>query len=73
MIDKGNDDWCFSLPKMIEWLTMAMTMEPGDVMTTGCPAGVGYFRKPQVFLKPGDVCELEITGIGKLVNPVVKG
>lgn len=57
---------------MIEWLTMATTMEPGDVMTTGCPAGVGHFRNPQVFLKPGDVCELEIQPISKLVNPVVE-
>jgi 2-keto-4-pentenoate hydratase/2-oxohepta-3-ene-1,7-dioic acid hydratase in catechol pathway len=72
MIARCNDDWCFSLPKMIEWLTMAMTIEPGDVMTTGCPAGVGYFQNPQVFLKPGDVCELEIQPIGKLINPVVK-
>lgn len=70
MIDETNQDWCFSLPRMIEWLSMAMTLEPGDVMTTGCPAGVGYFRHPQVFLKPGDVCELEIAGIGKLINPV---
>jgi 2-keto-4-pentenoate hydratase/2-oxohepta-3-ene-1,7-dioic acid hydratase in catechol pathway len=70
MIDETNQDWCFSLPRMIEWLSMAMTLEPGDIMTTGCPAGVGYFRQPQVFLKPGDVCELEITGIGKLVNSV---
>jgi 2-keto-4-pentenoate hydratase/2-oxohepta-3-ene-1,7-dioic acid hydratase in catechol pathway len=51
---------------------MAMTLEPGDVVTTGTPAGIGLFRKPQVFLKPGDVCELEISDIGKLVNPVVK-
>lgn len=71
-IDMTNDDWCFSMPKMIEWLTMAMTMEPGDVMTMGCPAGVGYFQNPKVFLKPGDVCELEIQPIGKLINPVVK-
>ena len=71
-IDMGNHDWCFPLPRMIAWLTMAMTMEPGDVMTTGCPAGVGYFAQPQAFLKPGDVCELEITKIGKLINPVVK-
>ena len=71
-IDMGNHDWCFGMPKMIEWLTMAMTMEPGDVMTMGCPAGVGFFAKPQTFLKPGDVCELEITKIGKLVNPVEK-
>lgn len=72
MIDETNADWCFSLPKMIEWLSMAMTLEPGDIMTTGCPAGVGFFRNPQVFLMPGDVCELEIQPIGKLVNPVAK-
>jgi 2,4-didehydro-3-deoxy-L-rhamnonate hydrolase len=70
MIDETNQDWCFSLPRMIEWLSMAMTLEPGDIMTTGCPAGVGYFRQPQIFLKPGDVCELEISGIGTLINPV---
>jgi len=70
MQDRTNEDWCFSLPRMLEWLTMATTLEPGDVMSTGTPAGVGYFRNPQVFLKHGDVCELEISGIGKLVNPV---
>jgi 2-keto-4-pentenoate hydratase/2-oxohepta-3-ene-1,7-dioic acid hydratase in catechol pathway len=72
MQDRTNEDWCFSLPRMLEWLTMAMTLEPGDVVTTGTPAGTGFLRTPQVFLKPGDICELEIGGIGKLVNPVVK-
>ncbi len=72
MQDRTNEDWCFPLPRMLEWLTMATTLEPGDVMTTGTPAGVGFFRQPQVFLKHGDVCELEISGIGKLVNPVVE-
>jgi 2-keto-4-pentenoate hydratase/2-oxohepta-3-ene-1,7-dioic acid hydratase in catechol pathway len=72
MQDRTNEDWCFPLPRLLEWLTMATTLEPGDVVTTGTPAGIGFFRRPQVFLKPGDVCELEITGIGKLVNPVVK-
>jgi len=72
MQDRTNGDWCFPLPRMLEWLTMGITLEPGDVMTTGTPAGIGFFRKPQVFLKPGDVCELEISGIGKLMNPVVK-
>lgn len=70
-IDGHNSDWCFSLPRMIEWLSMAMTLELGDIMTTGCPAGVGYFAQPQAFLMPGDVCELEIEGIGRLVNRVV--
>lgn len=70
MQDRTNEDWCFPLPRMLEWLTMATTLEPGDVMSTGTPAGVGYFRNPQIFLKRGDLCELEISGIGKLVNPV---
>ncbi|MGH7957676.1 MAG: fumarylacetoacetate hydrolase family protein [Opitutaceae bacterium] len=72
MQDRTNEDWCFPLPRMLEWLTMATTLEPGDVMSTGTPAGIGYFRRPQVFLKHGDRCELEISGIGKLVNPVVE-
>ncbi len=71
MQDRTNEDWCFPLPRMLEWLSMAMTMEPGDVMTTGTPAGVGCFRHPPVYLKAGDVCELEISHIGKLVNSVV--
>jgi 2-keto-4-pentenoate hydratase/2-oxohepta-3-ene-1,7-dioic acid hydratase in catechol pathway len=72
MQDRTNEDWCFPLPRLLEWLTMGTTLEPGDVVTTGTPAGIGFFRKPQVFLKPGDICELEISGIGKLVNPVVR-
>ena len=71
MQDGSNQDWCFSLPRLVEWLTMAFAMYPGDVVSTGTPSGIGYFRKPQVFLKPGDKCELEISGIGKLVNPIV--
>jgi 2-keto-4-pentenoate hydratase/2-oxohepta-3-ene-1,7-dioic acid hydratase in catechol pathway len=47
-----------------------MSLEPGDVIATGTPAGVGQFRKPQVFLKPGDTVTLEIDGIGQLENPV---
>jgi len=72
MQDGTNADWCFPLARLLEWLTMAMTLEPGDVLSTGTPAGIGFFRRPQVFLKPGDVCELEISGIGRLANPVVK-
>lgn len=72
MQDRTNEDWCFPLPRLLEWLTMGTTLEPGDVVTTGTPAGIGFFRQPPVFLKPGDVCELEISSIGRLVNPVVK-
>jgi 2-keto-4-pentenoate hydratase/2-oxohepta-3-ene-1,7-dioic acid hydratase in catechol pathway len=68
--ERGNDDWIFPLPRLLAWLAGAMTLEPGDVVTTGTPAGVGFFRTPQLFLKPGDVCVLEIDGIGRLENPV---
>jgi 2-keto-4-pentenoate hydratase/2-oxohepta-3-ene-1,7-dioic acid hydratase in catechol pathway len=71
MQDRTNEDWIFPLPRMLEWLSSAMTLEPGDAVSTGTPCGIGYFRKPQVFLKPGDLCRLEIEGIGALENPVV--
>jgi 2,4-didehydro-3-deoxy-L-rhamnonate hydrolase len=71
MQDGTNADWCFPLPRLLAWLAMAMTLESGDVVTTGTPAGIGYFRDPQVFLKPGDVCTLEIESVGRLENPVV--
>ena len=52
-------------------ITECMTLEPGDVVITGTPAGVGYARKPPVFMKQGDTIEIEIDGIGVLSNPVV--
>ena len=61
----------FPLSRLLEWFSVGITLTPGDVVTTGTPAGIGCFRNPQVFLKPGDVCELEISGFGKLVNRVV--
>ncbi|SIL43580.1 fumarylacetoacetate hydrolase [Mycobacteroides abscessus subsp. abscessus] len=48
-----------------------MTLEPGDVIITGTPAGVGFARTPPIFIKAGDVCEIEIEGIGTLRNPIV--
>ena len=71
MQDGTNADWCFPLPRLLAWLSQAMTLEPGDLVSTGTPAGIGWFRKPQVFLKPGDVVRLEIEGIGALENSVV--
>jgi 2,4-didehydro-3-deoxy-L-rhamnonate hydrolase len=71
MQDGCNDEWLFPLPHLLSWLTMACTLQTGDVVSTGTPMGIGYFRNPQYFLKPGDVCTLEIPEIGTLVNPVV--
>jgi 2,4-didehydro-3-deoxy-L-rhamnonate hydrolase len=71
MQDGSTRDWLFPLPKLLSALSQVMTLEPGDVVSTGTPAGVGVFRKPPVFLKPGDRVVLEIEGIGRLENPVV--
>jgi flagellar hook protein FlgE len=54
----------------VSFISHIMTLVPGDVIATGTPAGVGWSRKPQWFMKPGDVCEVEIEGIGTLVNPI---
>jgi len=70
MQDGTTSDMIFSVARTIAILSEAMTLEPGDVIATGTPSGVGYARTPPVFLKPGDVCEVEIAGIGVLRNPV---
>jgi 2-keto-4-pentenoate hydratase/2-oxohepta-3-ene-1,7-dioic acid hydratase in catechol pathway len=54
---------------LLSYLSQVVTLEPGDVLFTGTPAGVGVARKPQVFLKPGDRIEVEIESIGTLSNP----
>jgi 2-keto-4-pentenoate hydratase/2-oxohepta-3-ene-1,7-dioic acid hydratase in catechol pathway len=56
---------------VISYLSRGMTLLPGTVLLTGTPAGVGFARKPPVWLKPGDSYEVEIEGIGTLRNPVV--
>jgi 2-keto-4-pentenoate hydratase/2-oxohepta-3-ene-1,7-dioic acid hydratase in catechol pathway len=70
MQDSNTSDMIFSVPRILAILTEAMTLEPGDVIATGTPSGVGYARKPPVFMKPGDVMEIEIEGIGILSNPI---
>lgn len=62
----------FSIPKLINYASTIFTLTPGDVIATGTPAGVGWSKKPQRFMKPGDVCEVEIEGIGILRNPIVQ-
>ena len=61
----------FPIAKLISYASTIFTLVPGDVIITGTPAGVGWSRKPQWFMKPGDVCEVEIEGVGTLVNPIV--
>jgi 2-keto-4-pentenoate hydratase/2-oxohepta-3-ene-1,7-dioic acid hydratase in catechol pathway len=61
---------CFDVPQLIEYCTTWAQLEPGDVIVTGTPGGVGAGRKPPVWMKPGDTVEVEIDGIGTLRNPV---
>jgi 2-keto-4-pentenoate hydratase/2-oxohepta-3-ene-1,7-dioic acid hydratase in catechol pathway len=63
----------FSVQHLIAYLSAGMTLLPGTVLLTGTPAGVGFARKPPVWLKPGDDVEVEIEGIGVLRNPVTAG
>jgi 2-keto-4-pentenoate hydratase/2-oxohepta-3-ene-1,7-dioic acid hydratase in catechol pathway len=60
----------FKLPRLIAELSAGMTLEPGDVISSGTPAGVGYARTPPEFLRPGDLLETEVEGIGVIRNPV---
>ena len=71
VMQNGNTaDMIFDVATLIAILSEVMTLEPGDVIATGTPAGVGYARTPPYFLKPGDVCEVQIAGIGTLSNPI---
>lgn len=69
--DESTGDMCFSVPRLISYISSLTTLEPGDVILTGTPAGLGCMRQPQVFLHHGDVVSVAIDGIGVLVNPVV--
>ena len=72
MQDSNTNQLIFKIPELVEYLSRSITLEPGDIIATGTPPGVGFARKPPVFLKDGDVCEVEIEGLGILINPVVK-
>ncbi len=68
--DARTDKLIFGVAELIEAISIAMTLEPGDVIITGTPGGVGAARKPPVFMKHGDTFEVEIEGLGVLTNPV---
>jgi len=70
MQDGQIDNLVFPVRTLITILSECMTLEPGDVVVTGTPAGVGYARKPPVWMKPGDTVEIEVEGLGTLINTV---
>ncbi len=71
MQDATTDDMIFDVVTTIETITEVITLVPGDVLIMGTPAGVGFARKPPVFMKAGDRCEISIERIGTLANPIV--
>ncbi|MBA4489812.1 fumarylacetoacetate hydrolase family protein [Paracoccus sp. S1E-3] len=68
--DANTDDMIYTVADLISIISEAITLEPGDVIVTGTPAGIGMARNPKLYMKPGDVVEVEIEGIGILRNPV---
>jgi acylpyruvate hydrolase len=70
MQDSNTSEMIFTIPTLLAFISATCTLLPGDVISTGTPHGVGVFREPKVFLKPGDVVEIEIDGLGCLRNPV---
>ena len=70
MQSSSTEQFVFDVPALVAFISETITLEPGDVILTGTPAGVGFARRPPVFLQPGDVVEVEIEGLGTLRNPV---
>jgi len=72
VLQKSNTrELIFKIPDLIAHLSSIFTLEPGDVVSTGTPSGVGFARKPPRYLRPGDECVVSVQGLGELTNPVV--
>jgi 2-keto-4-pentenoate hydratase/2-oxohepta-3-ene-1,7-dioic acid hydratase in catechol pathway len=69
--NSNTNQLIFNVPKLVAYLSSVFTLEPGDIIATGTPSGVGFARKPPRYLKPGDECRVRIEGLGELYNPVV--
>ena len=69
--DSSTDEIIFDVPTLVAFVSRTITLEPGDIIATGTPAGVGHFQEPPRYLQGGDVMRCEIEGIGMLENPVV--
>lgn len=73
MQDSHTSNMIFPVAEILSFVSQAITLEPGDLILTGTPAGVGVFRKPQIRLEPGDVVTIVIDGVGETTNAVVGG
>jgi 5-carboxymethyl-2-hydroxymuconate isomerase len=73
MQESTTANMVFGVAELIAYITRTITLEPGDLIATGTPAGVGAFRNPRVWMNPGDEITIEIEGVGALTNPVAAG
>ena len=72
ILQNGNsEDMIFSIPFLIEYISQGMTLLPGDIIATGTPHGIGSAHNPQVLMKPGDVVEVGVEGVGRQCCPVI--
>ncbi len=71
MQNSNTKEFIFSVPQMVAYISQIVTLEPGDMIFTGTPPGIGHALSPQVYMKAGDVAEVEIDGLGTLTNPVI--
>ena len=73
-MQSGNTrDLIFAIPYLLNYISADITLLPGDVISTGTPAGVGIFRDPPITLQAGNVVECRVEGIGSLINPIIAG
>jgi len=73
MQDSNTNQLIFNIPKIVSYFSHSFTLDPGDLIATGTPAGVGFSRKPPVYMNDGDVVEVEIERIGRISNRVQRG
>jgi 2-keto-4-pentenoate hydratase/2-oxohepta-3-ene-1,7-dioic acid hydratase in catechol pathway len=70
-VQEGNtEDLIFSVAALVAWLSRYVTLQPGDVIATGTPAGVGHFRSPPRYLRPGDRLRMEVERVGTLEHSI---
>ena len=72
MQEASTSDLIFDVATLVDLISVGITLFPGDIIVTGTPSGVGAARKPPLYMKPGDVCEIEIEGLGVLRNPIAQ-